>query len=103
MKPSVALRGGAFALVLVVGFVAGLWVDQAYPDWVPYIGHRSAQRIDLTEVQEAARLIQADYVDSNVNTTKLSQASVQGLVSGLGDPYTIYFDPTQYKRLLDSY
>ena len=103
MKPSVALRGGAFALVLAVGFVAGLWVDQAYPDWVPYLGHRSVQRIDLTQVQEAARLIQADYVDGSVNTKKLSQASVQGLVSGLGDPYTQYFDPDQYKRLQESY
>ena len=103
MKLSVALRGGAVALVLVIGFVAGIWVDQAYPDFVPYIGHPSAQRIDLTEVQEAARLIQADYVDTNVNTSKLSQASVQGLVSGLGDPYTQYFDPEQYKHLQDSY
>src|SRR5205823_11356481 len=86
-----------------VGFLAGAYVDQAYPEFVPYIGHRSASRIDLTQVQEAARLIQADYVDTNVNTKKLSQASVQGLVSSLGDPYSIYFDPDQYKKLQQSY
>ena len=103
MRFRVALRGGAVALVLVIGFLAGVWVDQAYPEWVPYIGHRSASRVDLTEVQEAARLIQADYVDNNVDTKKLSQGSVQGLVNSLGDPYSLYFDPEQYKRLEDSY
>jgi len=103
MRFRVALRGGAVALVLVIGFLAGVWVDQAYPEWVPYIGHRSASRVDLTEVQEAARLIQADYVDNNVDTKKLSQGSVQGLVNSLGDPYSLYFDPEQYKRLQESY
>src|SRR2546430_546241 len=103
MNLRVALRGGAIVLILVVGFVAGLYVDQAYPEYVPYIGHRSTSRIDLTQVQEAARLIQADYVDSSVDPKKLSHGTVQGLVNSLGDPYTIYFDPDQYKRLQQSY
>src|SRR6266566_6524827 len=103
MNRSAALRGGALALVLVIGFLAGAYVDQAYPEFVPYLGHRSASRIDLTEVQEASRLIQADYVDTSIDTKKLSQGSVQGLVNGLGDPYTIYFDPDQYKKLQQSY
>lgn len=99
----VAPRGGALLLVLAIGFIAGAWVDQAYPEWVPYIGHRSAQRVDLTEVQEAARLIQADYVDGNVDPRKLAQGSVQGMVSSLGDPFSLYFTPDQYKRLLENY
>jgi len=103
MNRSVALRGGALALMLAIGFVAGAWVDQAYPEWVPYIGHRSVQRIDVTSIQQAARLIQADYVDSNVDTKKLAQGSIQGMVSSLGDPFSIYFTPDQYKRLQDNY
>jgi carboxyl-terminal processing protease len=103
MNLGVALRGGAIALAVVVGFVAGAWVDQAYPEYVPYIGHRSSGRVDLTEVQQAARLIQADYVDSNVNTAELSQGSVRGMVSSLGDRFSAYYTPEQYKRLLDSY
>src|SRR6266566_4269264 len=102
MNRSVALRGGAVAL-LVVGFLAGVYIDQAYPEYVPYIGHRSSSRIDLSEVQQAARLIQADYVDSSIDTKKLSQGTVQGLVNSLADPFTIYFDPEQYKRLQQSY
>ncbi|HEX2681376.1 MAG TPA: S41 family peptidase, partial [Candidatus Dormibacteraeota bacterium] len=103
MNRSVALRGGAVALLLVIGFVAGVYVDQAYPDWVPYIGHRNVGSVDMTEVQQAARLIQANYVDGSVNKTKLSQGTVQGLVNALGDPYSAYFDPDQYKRLLQGY
>src|SRR6266542_3816195 len=79
MNRSVALRGGALALMVAIGFVAGAWVDQAYPEWVPYLGHRSASRVDLTGVQEAARLIQADSVDSPVDTKKLAQGSIQGV------------------------
>jgi carboxyl-terminal processing protease len=113
MNRSAALRVGAIAglvfgvlpglALFAIGFIGGAWVDQAYPEWVPYVGHRSAQRVDLTEVQEAARLIQADYVDGNVDTRKLAQGSVQGMVTSLGDPFSHYFTPEQYKRLLESY
>jgi len=103
MNRSVALRGGALALMLAIGFVAGAWVDQAYPEWVPYVGHRSVQRIDVTSIQQAARLIQADYVDTNVDTKKLAQGSIQGMVNSLGDPFSLYFTPEQYKRLQDNY
>ena len=103
MNRSAALRGGAIALILVVGFLAGVYVDQRFPEYVPYIGHGSTGRVDLTQVQEAARLVQADYVDSSIDSKKLSQGTVQGLVNSLGDPFTIYFDPDQYRRLQQSY
>lgn len=113
MNQRASLRGGAVLaliigslpslLFLVVGFVAGVYVDQRFPEYVPFIGHTTSGRVDLSSVQEAARLIQADYVDTNVDPKKLSQSSVQGMVSSLGDPYTIYFDPAQYKKLQQSY
>ena len=103
MNRRASLRGGALLLILVVGFVAGVYTDQAFPEWVPYFGHRSVSGVDLSELQQAVRLIQADYVDGTLDTTKLSHSSVQGLVAGLGDPFSAYFDPTQYKRLQASY
>src|SRR2546430_1385764 len=113
MNQRASLRGGAVLaiiigfvpslLFLVGGFVGGAYIDQRFPEYVPFIGHHSTGRVDLTQVEEAARYIQADYVDTNVDPKKLSQAAVQGLVSSLGDPYTIYFDPDQYKRLQQSY
>src|SRR5207237_1920692 len=113
MNRSVALRGGAVLsmllgfvpglLFLVIGFVGGVYVDQRFPEYVPFIGHRSESNVDLSQVQEAVRLIQADYVDGNLDSTKLSHGTVQGLVNSLGDPFTVYFDPDQYKRLQQSY
>lgn len=103
MKSRVALRGGAVVLILVVGFIVGIYADQAYPDWIPYIGHRSVGSVNLAETQQAIRLIQADYVDSHIDTKKLSQGSVQGMVSSLGDPFSAYYSPDQYKKLQQSY
>jgi carboxyl-terminal processing protease len=103
MNRRAAMRGGAVALLLIVGFVAGIYIDQAYPEWVPYIGHRNVASVDLSPVQEATRLIQADYVDTNLDTSKLSHGTVQGLVTSLGDPYSAYFDPQQYKQLQQNY
>src|SRR5450759_4119626 len=103
MNRRAALRGGAILLILVFTFVAGVYVDQAFPEYVPYFGHRSVGNVDLSELQQAIRLVQADYVESKIDTTKLSHSTVQGLISGLGDPYSAYFDPAQYKRLQQSY
>jgi carboxyl-terminal processing protease len=98
-----ALRGGAVLLVLLFGFAAGVYTDQAIPDYVPYFGHRSVSGVDLTELQQAVRLVQAEYVDGNVDTSKLSHGTVQGLITALGDPFSAYFDPAQYKKLQQSY
>src|ERR1700676_1696516 len=104
MNRRAALRGGAFLALFIVTFVGGVYVDQACPDYVPYFGHRSVGSVDLTELQQAVRLVQADYVDSSkVDSAKLSHSTVQGLISGLGDPFSAYFDPTQYKKLQQSY
>jgi len=104
MNRRAALRAGAVVAVLVVTFVAGVFVDQAFPEYVPYFGHRSVGSVDLTELQQAIRLVQADYVDAGkVDSAKLSHSTVQGLISGLGDPFSAYFDPAAYKRLQQSY
>lgn len=103
MKLRDALWGAAVLVVAALGFGAGVYADQAFPDYLPYVAHHSTGRIDTTELEEATRLIEADYVDSNVDTKKLSQGTVQGLVASLGDPFSAYYNPEQYKRLLESY
>jgi len=97
------LRGGAYLIVALVAFTAGVYADQAYPDWIPYVAHHQVGRVDTGELEQAIRLIQAEYVDSNVDTTKLSHGTVSGLIASLGDPFSAYYDPSQYKRLQESY
>ena len=103
MKLRDALRGVAFLVVAVVSFGVGAYTDQAFPDVVPYFAHSSTGRIDTSALQQAIRVIQADYVDGNVDPKKLSHGTVQGLIASLGDPFSAYYDPDQYKRLQESY
>ena len=104
MKLRAARLGGAFLVVALLAFVSGLYVDQAYSGspFIPYFAHHTVGRVDLTELQQAIQVIQANYVDGNLDATKLSHGTVQGLVAGLGDPFSTYYDPGQYKRLQDS-
>jgi carboxyl-terminal processing protease len=90
-------------LTLVFGIGVGVYADQAYPDVIPYFAHHSSGRIDTTELQQAIRVIQADYVDANVDPKKLSHGTVQGLIGSLGDPFSAYYDPDQYKKLQQVY
>src|SRR6202049_141136 len=103
MKRRAALWGGAVLIIAIVGFVAGVYVDQAFPGYVPYVAHHAVGRVDTTELQQAIQIIQADYVDGNLDASKLSHGTVQGLISSLGDPFSAYYDPAAYKRLQDSY
>src|SRR6202158_1204007 len=104
MNRRASLRGGAvFLAILVIGLVAGVYLDQAFPDYVPYFGHRSVSNVDLAELQQAIRVVQADYVDGSINTAKLSHGTVQGLIAALGDPFSSYYDPDQYKKLKQRY
>src|SRR5258707_13306649 len=93
------LRGGAFLVVGVVGFSAGVSADQELPDWIPYIEHNQAGRVDTSELQDAIRVIQAEYVHGNLDTVKMLHGTISGLVASLGDPYSAYYDTEQYKTL----
>ena len=98
-----ALRGVAVLVFTVVCFAGGVYTDQAFPDIVPFLAHSSTGRVDTSALQQAIRVIQADYVDGNVDPKKLSHGTVQGLIASLGDPFSAYYDPDQYKRLQEAY
>jgi carboxyl-terminal processing protease len=104
VKLRVARWVGAFVIVALLAFGSGLYVDQAFPasPYLPDFAHRSVGQVDLTDLQQAIQVIQANYVVGNLNATKLADGSVSGLVASLGDPFSTYYDPAQYKSLQDS-
>jgi carboxyl-terminal processing protease len=104
MKLRAARWGGAFLVVALLGFVSGLYFDQAFSGspFLPYLAQHSVGRVDTTELQQAIQVIQANYVDANINPAALSHGTLQGLVASLNDPFSAYFDPAQYKHLQDS-
>ena len=103
MKSRAALWAGAVLIIAVIGFVGGVYVDQAFPGYLPYVAQHSVGRVDTTELQQAIQIIQADYVDPKLDATKLAHGTVQGLITSLGDPFSAYYDPTAFKRLQDAY
>jgi carboxyl-terminal processing protease len=95
---------GVVALVLIAAaFFGGVYADQNYPELLPVIGGAAHGRFDQGSVNAAARTIQAHYYDPKVDATRLSQGSIQGMVQSLGDPYTQYLTPAQYKQQQNLY
>jgi carboxyl-terminal processing protease len=99
------LAGAAVLLAgLAIGLAGGVFVDQAYPDYVPPVFlPQGRAEVDTVTYQQAVRIIQARYYDRRVSSARLSQGGVRGLVQALNDPFSEYLNPDQYRRQQDSY
>ncbi len=98
--------GALGALVLLgAAFAGGVLVDQSYPEQVPVLGAHLQKRgsLDRAGLDQALRVVEAHYYDPGLDSSKLSRGSVRGLVQALGDPYTQYLDPTQFRAQEDFY
>ncbi len=101
----------AFALVAVVAFCCGaIFVGRGDASrivaQVPFIGSQldatPDQSVDLTQFWQVWNALNTDYVITHASSTLPSAADrIQGAIAGLaasyGDPYTVYFPPTQAK------
>lgn len=83
-------------LLLVFAFGAGIWTDQRFPQLVPAFGQNRTV-LDQTTQQQALRLIQAHYWNRDLDGTQLSDGSIAGMVQGLGDPFSRYLTPAEYR------
>ena len=91
------------AVTLVVGLVGGAFADQAFPDIVPALVPGSPGRVDYAAYMEAVRIIEAHYYTTRLDSSKLTAGSINGLVGALGDPFSRYLTPAEYRRQLESY
>ena len=81
---AVAVVGFAFA----AGYRLGGRVTQASPE-------------GLAVVDRAWDIVFEDYVDkSKLDTAKLSQAAIEGMIKALDDPYSSYLSPKDYQMTL---
>ncbi len=90
---------GLIAIGLAI-LVVGVWLG-GHPSWLPsglrstFVSDSGAQ---LT--QEVLGLITADYYRP-VNTTQLENKGLAASVASLNDPYSHYYDPSDYKSFLN--
>lgn len=78
-----------FVLLIIVLFFASLWGTNCTS---------SKQVSGLETVNEAWQIIFKDYIDKDkLDTKKLSQAAIRGIVEAIKDPYTSYLDPETHQ------
>ena len=90
-------------VLVVIALGAGAWADQNYPEYVPVLGGGSRAQLDEAAQQQALRVIEANYWNQHLNANQLSNGSINGMVDSLGDPYTRYLTPAQYRAEQQSY
>ncbi|MBU6388530.1 S41 family peptidase [Patescibacteria group bacterium] len=112
----IVTRGISFALVAALSFGAGLIVgggtsSSSLVAHIPLIGNQldatPDQSADLTDFWEAWNALDANYVITHASSTLPSAkdrifGAISGLASSYGDPYTVFFPPTQAKAFADN-
>ena len=81
--------------VLLVVFAGGFAAGRGNLDWgTKPVGNAAA--LNYSSVNQVYGILKKDF-DGNLNQTKLLDGIKQGLVSAAGDPYTVYFNPSDAK------
>ncbi len=93
-------RVAAAAVVAVLLLAIGMWLG-GHPGWMPS-GLRSAFVNDSGSrlMQDVVSLLERDYYRP-VNGNDLVNQGVSGAVASLNDPYSHYFNPTDYHAFLN--
>jgi carboxyl-terminal processing protease len=89
------------ALVVVV-LLFGMWVAGRHSDWLPGpVRDALVGDSDTRVVQEAIDRVHDTYY-REIPKSALADDAIAGVVSKLGDRFSNYFDPEQYKRFKDA-
>ena len=89
-------------LVAVVALIVGLLFG-GHPSWLPsplrsvFVSSSSNDRL----LDQVLGLLQKDYYRP-VNRNQLVNSGLQAAVASLGDPYSHYFDPSDYRSFQDT-
>ncbi|HEX5898652.1 MAG TPA: S41 family peptidase [Solirubrobacteraceae bacterium] len=89
------------ALVVVV-LLLGAWVGGRHSDWLPGpIRDALVGDSDTAVVQEAIDRVHDTYY-REIPKSALADDAIAGVVAKLGDRFSNYFDPAEYKRFKDA-
>jgi carboxyl-terminal processing protease len=105
LKIPLLIVGGIVAALLLVsgGFLLGARNDlsSALRGLVPVVAGSSASLDSYQLQQEVLDKLNSTYYKP-VDDTKLHADAIDGMVAGLDDPYTVYWDPTEYASFKES-
>jgi carboxyl-terminal processing protease len=78
--------------VLGLGYIAGTFNNQIISTIAPLFGMKTyAGTLDLSSLQSTYQSLKANY-DGTIDDKALIEAANKGMVSSLGDSYTLYFN-----------
>jgi carboxyl-terminal processing protease len=104
LKIPLLVVGGLIAAILLVtgGFLLGARDDlgSALRGLFPVVGTASSSG-DYQLQQEVLDKLDSTYYKP-VDNSKLHADAISGMVAGLDDPYTVYWDPTEYASFKES-
>lgn len=91
-------------LGLLGGGTAGVYLEQAHPDWIPLLAQSGANgQLNRAALDQAITTIETQYYNPHLNYSKLSDSSIAGLVAGLNDPFSAYLTPAQFQSTQRAY
>lgn len=111
------MRGASFAIVAAIAFGVGLIIGSGgssggtLVSHIPLIGDgldaTPDQSADLTDFWKAWNALEANYVITHASSTLPSTkerifGAISGLATSYGDPYTVFFPPTEAKAFADN-
>ena len=113
---NITMRGVSFALVAAVAFCIGLFVGNkgsatAIITHMPLVGDgldaTPDQSADLADFWKAWNALDENYVITHASSTLPSTkdkiyGAISGLANSYGDPYTVFFPPTEAKQFSDT-
>lgn len=100
---------GVILLTFCAGYLYGVYQktkvspEEAIQQIVRKSGEQQmSEEVDFSLYWDVWSRIKRDYVRQPVNETDLFYGSISGLVRGAGDPYSVFFDPTQTESFNES-
>jgi carboxyl-terminal processing protease len=99
-RPLRAQRIAAYVVAAALVLLLGIWLG-GHPSWLPsplrstFVSDSNGRLVD-----EALSLLARDYYRP-INRSQLTNDGLAAAVASLHDPYSHYFDPTNYHAFLD--
>ncbi len=95
-RPSLAVKIAIGLIVLLIG----IWLG-GHPSWLPSpVRNAFVDRNDDPLVNQVLSLLQRDYYRP-LDRSQLVNKGLAGMVASLDDPYSHYYDPTDYQGFLN--
>lgn len=97
-------------VIVLVGFGLGWWAATTYlvrqqilgdgnkveiTKVINLYGRTRSEQVSFDQYWDIWKKIKAKHVGQQADDVKLFYGSIQGMVNGLGDPYSMYFPPAQ--------